>query len=85
MVPRRYPRDFSTTRWPRTYQRCSSRMPERSPSSTASELSQASLPRGYGTLRHGIRPDPDPNAATAKPFVADVTAPDYEEFWTDEI
>ncbi len=42
-------------------------------------------PKGIRYLRHGIRPDPDPNAATGKPFVADVTAPDYEEFWTDEI
>jgi len=36
-------------------------------------------------MRIGMRVSPDPNAATGNMFSADVMAPNYEEFWMDEI
>lgn len=36
-------------------------------------------------FRIGMKANPDPNAAVGTPFKVDVTAPNYEEFWTDEI
>lgn len=36
-------------------------------------------------FRSGLRANPDPKAVMGIPFTADVGAPDYEEFWTDEL
>ncbi|WGJ15966.1 hypothetical protein QEV83_06875 [Methylocapsa sp. D3K7] len=40
---------------------------------------------GDSYYRIGMKVDPDPNAAIGIPFSADVTAPNNEEFWTEEI
>jgi len=42
-------------------------------------------PEGYKYFRVGLRHNPDPNAINGKPFTVDVSDPDYEEFWTQEI
>jgi hypothetical protein len=40
---------------------------------------------GFGYLRIGFRYNPDPNAIMGTTFSDDVTAPAYQEYWTDEI
>jgi hypothetical protein len=42
-------------------------------------------PKGIKYFRRGFTCDSDPNAVMGKPFVRDVTAPGYQEYWTDEI
>ena len=57
---------------------------------TLSKFDRMGIVAGFGVpgiqyLRTGIRSDPDPNAAVGTRFVLDVCAPDYREYWTDEI
>ncbi len=40
---------------------------------------------GYGYFRIGLKPDPAPNAVVGEAFHVDVSDPDYEEYWTQEI
>lgn len=40
---------------------------------------------GYKYVRVGLRYNPDPNAVMGIPFSENVTADDYEEYWTQEI
>ena len=40
---------------------------------------------GYGYFRIGLKHNPDPNAVTGEAFHVDVSDPDYEEYWTQEI
>ena len=42
-------------------------------------------PPGIKFYRIGIRSNPDPNAAVGTPFSVEITKPNYEEYWTDEI
>lgn len=40
---------------------------------------------GHKYFRIGLKYNPDPNAVSGIPFTADVSAMDYEEYWTQEI
>ena len=40
---------------------------------------------GYQYYRMGLKYNPDPDAVMGIPFTADVSDPEYEEFWTQEV
>jgi hypothetical protein len=40
---------------------------------------------GYGYFRLGLKYNPDPKAVVGEAFKVDVSDPDYEEYWTQEI
>lgn len=40
---------------------------------------------GYGYFRVGLKYNPDPKAVVGETFQVDVSDPDYEEYWTQEI
>jgi len=57
---------------------------------TLSKFDRMGIVAGFGVpgiryLRIGMKVNPDPNAVVGTMFRADVMAPGYEEFWTDEI
>jgi len=57
---------------------------------TIAKFDRMGVVAGFGApgvryLRVGLRYNPDPNEIMGTPFLDDVTDPDYEEYWTDEI
>lgn len=57
---------------------------------TLAKFDRMGVVAGFGAEGHiyqriGLRYNSDPNAVTGLPFVADVSDPNYEEYWTQEI
>lgn len=57
---------------------------------TIAKFDRMGVIAGFGKENHkyirmGFRYDPDPNAVVGTPFSEDVSDPEYEEYWSDEI